>query len=273
MKSFKLSPAVQHSITDIALIAGYLWERGWAVKNSGNISLEITGEVDIRTNEWSQFPYKRLERTCPDLAQMVFLVTGAGTRMRDVAADVFNNLCMIRISNDGTGYHSVLDDTFNSHIIPTSELPTHFAIHQLLKRRGGTQKAVLHTHPDELITLTLIPEFCDESSLNRMLFSVQPEAAIANPDGIGYVQYVLPGTEQLAEKTVVSLHHHPITLWGKHGCLAVGKDIPEAFDLIDVVNKSAQLCLICRSAGFVPEGLSDQQVEELKGKLGPNLGT
>ena len=264
MKSFKLSPAVQHSLAGIALIAGYLWERGWAVKNSGNMSLDITGEVDIRTREWSQFPYTRLEPACSDLAQMVFLVTGAGTRMRDVAADVFNNLCLIRISNDGTGYHNLHGDIFNSHIIPTSELPTHFALHQVLKKRGGIQKAVLHTHPDELIALTLIPKFCHESKLNKMLFSVQPETSIANPDGIGFVPYMLPGTEQLAEKTVASLQHHPIILWGKHGCFAVGKDVSEAFDLIDVMNKSAQLYFICRSTGFKPEGLTDQQVKELK---------
>ena len=273
MKSFKLSPAVQHSISDIALIAGYLWERGWAVKNSGNISLEVTEEVDIRTSEWNQVPLQHLERPCPNLAQMMFLVTGAGTRMRNVASDVFNNLCLIRISNDGTGYHNLHSDTFNPHIIPTSELPTHSALHQVLKKRGGIQKAVLHTHPDELIALTLTPEFCDESSLNKMLLSVQPETAITNQDGIGFVPYMHPGTEQLAEKTVASLQHHPIILWGKHGCFAVGKDVPEAFDLIDVMNKSAQLYFLCRSAGFTPEGLTDQQVEELKRKFSPNLGT
>jgi rhamnulose-1-phosphate aldolase len=273
MKSFKLSPAIQHLISDIALTAGYLWERGWAVKNSGNISLEVTEEVDILPGEWNQIPYQHLERPCPDLARMLYLVTGAGTRMREVGADVFNNLCMIRISNDGTGYQSIHADVFNSHIIPTSELPTHIAIHQLLKKRGGIQKAVLHTHPDELIALTLNPEFCSESSLNKMLLGVQPETAIAIPDGIGFVPYIFPGTEQLAEKTAASLQHHPIILWGKHGCLAVGKDVLEAFDLIDIMNKSAQLCLLCRSAGFIPEGLTDHQVEELKRKFLFNPGT
>jgi rhamnulose-1-phosphate aldolase len=271
MKSIELTPTAKNHLADLALIAGFLWERGWAVKNGGNISVDITGEVDIRTNELNQFQYKPLEHAYPDLSQMLLLVTGAGTRMRDVANQPFNNVCILRFSDDGTGYHIIDGDVFNSSLIPTSELPTHLAIHQLLKKQGGKQKAVLHTHPDELISLTLIPGFCDESRLNKMLFSVQPETVIANPDGIGLVQYMLPGTEQLAEKTVASLQRHPITVWGKHGCIAVGKDVPEAFDLIDVVNKSAQLIFHCREAGYTPQGLTEQQVGELKKKFWPNL--
>jgi len=267
MKSIDFSPTAQQHIADVALIAGFLWERGWAVKNGGNISVDITGEVDICTSELNQFPYKPLDYATPDLSQMVLLVTGAGTRMHDVAHNLFNNVCIIRFSNDGTGYHILHGDVFNSHLIPSSELPTHLAIHQFLKKRGGIQKIVLHTHPTELIALTLIPGYSDESRLNKMLFSVQPEAVIANPDGIGLVQYTLPGTEQLAEKTVASLHLHPIVVWGKHGCVAVGKDVPEAFDLIDVVNKSAQLFFLCREAGYTPQGLSELQIEELKKKF------
>jgi rhamnulose-1-phosphate aldolase len=267
MKSIELSPTAKQHFADVALVAGFLWRRGWAIKNGGNISVDISGEVDIHTTDLNQFPFKRLERAYPDLSQMFLLVTGAGTRMRDVENDLFNNVCIIRFSDDGAGYHIIDDNIFNSNLIPTSELPTHLAVHQLLKKQGGIQKAVLHTHPDELIALTLIPGFCDESRLNKILFSVQPEAVIANPHGVGLVQYNLPGTEQLAEKTIASLQQHPVIIWGKHGCIALGKDVQEAFDLIDVMNKSAQLFFLCREAGYTPQGLTEQQIEELKKKF------
>ena len=112
--------------------------------------------------------------------------------------------------------------------------------------------------------MTLIPGFYDETRLNKMLFSVQPEAVIANPNGVGLIQYTLPGTEQLAENTIASLQRHPIILWGKHGCIAIGKDVQEAFDLIDVMNKSAQLFFLCREAGYIPARITEQQIEELK---------
>ena len=266
MKSVELTAAAKHHIADIALIAGFLWERGWAVKNGGNISVDITGEVDISANEMDQFPYNSLDHASPDLSQMILLVTGAGARMRDVAIQPFQNVCIIRISDDGTGYHTIRDDVFNSQLVPTSELRTHLALHQFLKKQGGIRKAVLHTHPDELVALTFIPGFNNESRLNKILLSIQPEAVIANPNGVGLVQYILPGTQQLAEKAVASLQHHPVILLGKHGCLAIGKDVQETFDLIDVMNKSAQLFFLCREAGYTPQGLTDREIEELRNR-------
>jgi hypothetical protein len=70
------------------------------VKNGGNISVDIIGEVNSSTNDLNQFPYKCQDHTYPDLSQMVLLVTGAGTRMRDVAHDVFNTMCMSRLSDE-----------------------------------------------------------------------------------------------------------------------------------------------------------------------------
>ncbi len=264
MKSIELSPIAKDHVADIALIAGVLWGRGWAVKNSGNISADITGEIEISTSELNQFPYKQLRQFYPDLSRMFLLVTGAGTRMRDIANHTLDSICIIRFSNDGTGYHIIGDDVFNSNLVPTTELTTHLAIHQLLRKQGGMQKTVLHTHPDELIALTLIPEFCNESILNKMLLSMQPEAVLTNPDGVGLVQYIPPGTENLAEKTVESLQSHPIIIWEKHGCIAVGKNMQKAFDLIDVMNKSAQLFFLCHKAGFAPQGLTERQIRELK---------
>jgi rhamnulose-1-phosphate aldolase len=264
MRSFELSSAAKQHVAHVAVVAGFLWERGWAVKNGGNISVDLTGEVSIRITDLQQFPLIHLDRSYPDLSQRDLLVTGAGTRMRDIESDIFNNVCLIRISEDGSGYRKIVDQVFASGLSPTSELRTHLSIHQMLIRKGSVQKAVLHTHPEELVAMTLIPGFHDESHLNRMLLSIQPEAVISNPQGIGLVPYILPGSEQLAEKTIASLQNHEIVLWGKHGCLALGNDVQGAFDMIDVMNKSARLFFQCRNAGYTPQGLTEQQIEEIK---------
>jgi rhamnulose-1-phosphate aldolase len=47
----------------------------------------------------------------------------------------------------------------------------------------------------------------------------------------------------------------------------MGEDIQAAFDVVDVMNKSAQLYLLCRSAGYDPSGLSETQITELKKKF------
>jgi ribulose-5-phosphate 4-epimerase/fuculose-1-phosphate aldolase len=45
----------------------------------------------------------------------------------------------------------------------------------------------------------------------------------------------------------------------------VGRDLDEAFDLIDTLNKSAALFFLCRSAGKTPKGLGPKQIRELAG--------
>jgi len=52
---------------------------------------------------------------------------------------------------------------------PTSELPTHLGIHQLIIKRGTNEKVVMHTHANELVALTQIKEFCNEEKLNKTL--------------------------------------------------------------------------------------------------------
>ncbi len=47
-----------------------------------------------------------------------------------------------------------------------------------------------------------------------------------------------------------------------------GKDALEAFDYVDVANKGAKLFLMCLSSGFVPEGVSAKDMQELKETFG-----
>ncbi|MDD2525523.1 MAG: rhamnulose-1-phosphate aldolase, partial [Bacteroidales bacterium] len=45
----------------------------------------------------------------------------------------------------------------------------------------------------------------------------------------------------------------------------VGDDIIETFDMIDTLSKSAQIYLLGKQAGFAPEGMTDQQLDDLVG--------
>ena len=93
---------------------------------------------------------------------------------------------------------------------------------------------------------------------------MHPEMKIVMPDGVGLVPYCVPGTDDLAEATVNVLEHHRLVLWEKHGCVAVGRDVFEAFDLIDTAEKSAKIFLMVRAAGFEADGLTDDQLNELR---------
>ena len=91
-----------------------------------------------------------------------------------------------------------------------------------------------------------------------------PEAITFLPEGIGLVPYQLPGSEKIAIQSIKALKHHKLIIWQKHGCMAVGKDVNDAFDKIDIAAKSARIYFLCKNAGYEPEGLSDVQIEKLR---------
>ncbi|NMB36807.1 MAG: rhamnulose-1-phosphate aldolase [Bacteroidales bacterium] len=244
----------------MAEAAGYLWEKGWAERNGGNIScnvsqfkeffegisplsVELDGGVDV-----------------PALAGALLLVTGTGTRMRDVASDPMANMAVIRICDDGRHYVIVAERP----VRPTSELPSHLAIHNYFLQSGSSCRAVIHTHPTELVAMSHHAPFLEKDVLGTLLRSMIPETYIFCPKGVGIVPYVLPGSNKLAENTLEQLHSHDVVIWEKHGVLAVGEDPVEAFDKIDILNKSAQIYMSAQAMGFTPAGLTQDQMEELK---------
>jgi rhamnulose-1-phosphate aldolase len=252
-------------VTDeAASVAGYLWDRGWAERNAGNMSVNITGLVTHgELSKLPAYPFLPLNRSYPALAKMVFLVTGAGTRMRDLSANSTENLCFIYISENGSAYHiiSASDDTGN--LKPTSEIATHLAIHQMLVQRKRPEKAILHTHATELIALTQIREMNSEEALNRIFHTMHPETVMYLREGCGYIPYTLPGTESLAQATVRNFENHRVVIWEKHGCMAIGNSISDALDNIDIIVKPAKIWFMVKNAGFEPEGMTDEQIRQL----------
>lgn len=244
----------------VAEVAGYLWTKGWAERNGGNISVNVTA---LMSEEEKALPALSESVVLPAVMEAlkgnVFFVTGTGKRMRYVAQEPFENGSLIRISADGKSYEVIAEKP----IQPTSELPSHLSMHNYLRLNGRDSRVVLHTHPTDLIGLTHGPKFLDSEHLTRTLWSMIPECRIIVPKGIGIVRYEIPGTMELARATIKQLEKHDVVFWEKHGILAVGEDLIECFDAIDTLSKSAQIYFSARMAGFEPEGMTDEQLDGL----------
>ncbi|MFH1175810.1 MAG: rhamnulose-1-phosphate aldolase [Acidobacteriota bacterium] len=245
-------------LAEAAEAARYLWEKGWAESNAGNISVDATEAVGAP--EIGGGAVERLLAPLVELGGRTFWVSAAGSRMRDLARAPRRHSGLLQLTPDGAGLAIIWAE---QGFRPTSELPSHLAIHAFLRRRCAPQKAIIHTHPTELIALSHLPATSEEQ-LNRLLWRMIPEAMVSVPEGLGLVPFHLPGSQQLAEATERALGRHRVVLWEKHGALAIGSDPIEAFDLIDTLNKSAQLYLACKAAGFAPRGLSEEQLAELR---------
>jgi rhamnulose-1-phosphate aldolase len=140
----------------------------------------------------------------------------------------------------------------------------------MVAKRGSNEQVVMHTHATELITLTQAREFCNGDSLNKLLWGMHPETIVFVPKGVGFVPYNLPGTTEIATETLKVLTNYDVAIWEKHGVFAIGKTITGTFDVIDILAKSAKIFFMCRSAGMVPSGLTEEQLVELK-KLSNNF--
>lgn len=269
MNTIEQNENLMNRIGRIAEVAGYLWQRGWAEYNGGNISVNLTEYLSEQEKRLpATAPAVGLLEAVPELAGEVFFVTGTGKRMRDVAREPLLNGALIRIVAQGTHY-----EILSSHPVrPTSELPSHLLMHAFMKRSGGTGKVVLHTHPTELIALTHNRRFLDSAQITRTLWAMIPECRIIVPRGLGIVPYEIPGTLDLARATIERLAHHDVVFWEKHGILATGSDVVDCFDVIDTLVKSAQIYLFSRQAGFEPEGMTQAQLDDLVPAFGIPAG-
>ncbi len=255
---------IEQVLADAGEVAALLCQRGWAERNAGNISADVTELADVADGEFDHLPLTPLESACPEMACRVMLISRSGARMRDVAKNPSVSMAAIGISADGRAYRPFQGASGGMTRPPTSELCVHLRVHQSLRARSAVQSAIVHTHPTELIALTQAQEFCEEEKLNHILWGMHPEVKVFIPEGVGFVPYLRPASEGLAEATAAALDRHRIVVWEKHGAIATGRSLAEAFDLIDTPNKSAQIYLLCRSAALQPAGLTAAQLAELK---------
>ena len=253
-------PALAKEIGKVAEIAGYLWQNGWAERNGGNITVNITEFVDdeIRTLP-AISEVKHIGTVLPHLKGCYFYCKGTGKRMRDLARWPMENGSVIRILDDCESYVIIADNA----VQPTSELPSHLTVHNHLIEKGSNYKATVHTHPIELVAMSHNKEFLGKDVLTNILWSMIPETKAFCPLGLGIIPYTLPGSVELADATLKELDDYDVVLWEKHGVFAQGLDVMDAFDQIDVLSKSAKIYVNSCAMGFKPEGMTQQQMKDM----------
>ena len=265
------NPELKHQIDQVAEVASYLWQKGWAERNGGNIVINVTDQINLQLSTLNYSKLSTLNSqlpigtTLPHLKGCYFFCKGTNRRMRDLARWPMDNGSIIRILDDCAHYEIIADKP----VMPTSELPSHLSVHNYLIGKGSPYKASLHTHPIELVAMTHHRPFLEKDALTQILWSMIPETRAFCPKGLGIVPYLLPSSVALGEATLNTLDEgYDVVMWEKHGVFAVDTDIMAAFDQVDVLNKAAQIYMSARSMGFEPEGMSEAQMQELAETFG-----
>ncbi len=254
-------PALAAKVAEVAEVAGYLWQKGWAERNGGNITVNVTELVD---DEIKALPALSAPVSfgveLPHLKGCYFFCKGTNKRMRDLARFPMDNGSFVRICDDCQSYEIIADNP----VKPTSEISAHLCMHSYMLESGSPYRAAIHTHPIDLVAMTHNPKFLEKDVLTNLLWSMIPETRAFCPKGLGIIPYRMPSTVELAMETVKELATYDVVMWEKHGACAVGVDVMEAFDQIDVLSKSAQIYQTARNMGFEPTGMSQESMQDLK---------
>ena len=112
--------ALRIIINQVAEVAGYLWEKGWAERNGGNITVNVTELVDAGMRALPALSEPQaIGAVLPHLQGCWFYCKGTQKRMRDLARDPMGNGSLIRITEDCAHYEIVAD----LPVLPNLNLP------------------------------------------------------------------------------------------------------------------------------------------------------
>lgn len=149
---------------------------------------------------------------------------------------------MVRIDLAG----NVLDEGVPA---PSSEWPMHTAIY----RARPQVRAIVHAHAPYATILAL-------SGLPFL--PITTEAAFFRE--VPVVPFIMPGTQELAEAVVKAMGRSPVCLLQNHGVVVAATSLRRACNLLEVVERTAQLIWSCYAVGKKPPTLPKEVVRTLQ---------
>ncbi len=238
------------------------YAQGWHERNGGNLSYRLTEKEveEIRNQLNEEAEWREIGTSVPDLKNEYFMVTGSGKYMRNVSLDFEDSVAIIKVSDDGSKYKIVYGLVNGGR--PTSELPTHLMNLEVLKKRDEGMRVVYHAHPANTIALTFVLPI-DGEVFTREIFEIMTECPVVFPQGIGVVEWMVPGGREIGVKTCKIMETQNVAVWYHHGLFVAGHDFDEAFGLMHTVEKAAEILVKVRSMSdkklntIEPQGFRD----------------
>ena len=244
-----------------------LYRLGWDERNGGNLSVLLNesevGEYLDLTKVIRDIP---MSFDASEVSGKLFLVTGTGKYFKNVQYDPAYNLGIIRISKAGNVAELLWGYTDGGR--PTSELPAHLMSHIARLAIDPNHRVVMHTHPTNTIAMSLVHSL-SERDFTRTLWQMQTESIVVFPEGVAVLPWMVCGTNDIGIATAEKLKRERLCVWATHGIYGVGKDLDEAFGLIETVEKAAQLYMLSVNAG-IKNGITDSQLKDLAAVFGLN---
>ncbi len=226
-------------LTDMINIVSLMYDHGWDERNGGNVSL-LLHEDEVKP--W--FDTEKVIReipigfAAPSLAGEYFLVTGTGKYFKNVKYDPARNMGLFRLNAAGDTAELIWGYSDGGRF--TSELPAHLMSHTVRRSIDPQNRVVMHCHPVNLLAMSFIHSL-DEKEFTHTLWQMCTECMVVFPDGVNVLPWMLCGTNAIGEATAEKMKTARLVVWAQHGIYGVGKDLDEAFGLIETAEKAAEI--------------------------------
>ena len=244
-----------------------MYRLGWDERNGGNISYlldtdEVAAYLDL----------DHVIRTIPmgfdasALIGKIFIDTGTGKYFKNVDADPETNLGIVRIAADGCTAELLWGFADGGRF--TSEFPAHLMSHMARLTVDPANRVVMHCHPTYTLAMNYVHEL-DEKKFTHTLWEMCTECIVVFPDGIGVLPWMLCGTNTIGEATAKKMKEFRLVVWGMYGIYGSGRDMDEAFGLIETVEKAAQIYMLTAHLPRV-NTIKDEEMKRLAEYFGVN---
>jgi L-fuculose-phosphate aldolase len=141
---------------------------------------------------------------------------------------------------------------------PSSERKVHFAAY----RERADVNAVIHSHSIYASAL---------AAAGQGLPPIIDEMVVCIGGAVDCAPYGMPATPQLADSAIELMGLRQAVLMRNHGVVGVGRDLEEALNVVDMVERTAQIYLLARLVGDVeaiPQHVSDIEVKFFRAQHG-----